>query len=198
MQDIKKVSCPSCGCSGVVGIFDTPEQLLLATREALQKGYPVWDTFTPYPVHGLDTVQKLRRSPLPFVTLTAGLVGGLCGFSFQYWTSVIDWPLNVGGKPFNSWPAFVPVLFECTVLFAGVTTVLALFLINRWPQRCSCVSQVSMTCDKFALWLGGKQEYPLDVEKEWAEFLETRGACRADPVHASETSFHSVGETCKK
>src|SRR5689334_9955529 len=104
--------------AGVIGFYQDPHALLEATAKARDAKYKDFDAFTPYPVHGMDAAQGLKRSSLPFVTFAAGITGCSLGFLLQYWTSVVDWPLIVGGKPFNSWPAFVPVMFECTILFA--------------------------------------------------------------------------------
>ena len=116
--------------AGVIGYFEDDHDLIHAMEQVREAKYQYFDAFTPYPVHGLDAAQGLKRSPLPFVTFAAGITGCTLGFLLQYWTSAVDWPINVGGKPMNSWPAFIPVTFECTVLFAGLATVGAMFLLN--------------------------------------------------------------------
>ena len=121
--------------AGVIGFFSDPHDLLKATEKVRDSHFKNFDAFTPYPVHGMDAAQGLKRSPLPFVTFAAGLTGCTLGFMLQYWTSVVDWPLIVGGKPFNSWPAFVPIMFECTILFAGLATVGGMFLLNGLPNN---------------------------------------------------------------
>jgi len=150
--------------AGVVGYFSEPHDLIEATRKLRDAKYRSFDAFTPYPVHGLEAAQGLRRSPLPYVTFAAGLAGSLSGFLLQYWTSAVDWPLNVGGKPFNSWPAFVPVMFEATVLFAGLCTVAAMFIFNGLPNMRRRIFDPGLTRDKFALFI----EAPLNVEREEA------------------------------
>jgi hypothetical protein len=137
--------------SGVIGFFDSPEILLEAMRKVRAARYQHFDAFSPYPVHGLEAAQGLRRSPLPFVTFGAALTGCSLGFLLQYWTSAVDWPLNVGGKPFNSWPAFVPVMFECTILFAGLATVAGMFLFNGLPNTRRKIFDPSLTRDRFAI-----------------------------------------------
>src|SRR3954470_24306994 len=87
--------------TGVVGFFDDPNTLVEAMRKVRDQNFQFFDAFTPYPVHGLEAAQGLKRSPLPYVTLVAGVTGCLLAFLLEYWTSAIDWPLNVGGKPFN-------------------------------------------------------------------------------------------------
>jgi hypothetical protein len=148
--------------AGVIGFFKNGHDLVHATAKVREANYEHFDAFTPYPVHGLEAAQGLKRSPLPFVTFAAGLTGCTLGFLLQYWTSVVDWPLNVGGKPFNSWPAFVPVMFECTVLFAGLATVAAMFIFNGLPNIRRKAFDPGLTRDRFALVI----ESPLQVEDD--------------------------------
>jgi hypothetical protein len=137
--------------AGVVGFFNDPDALIEATRKVREARYKNFDAFTPYPVHGLDDAQGLKRSPIPFVTFAAGLTGCSLGFLLEYWTSAVDWPLIVGGKPFNSLPAFIPIMFECTILFAGLCTVAAMFLINGLPNVFRKSFDPSLTRDRFAI-----------------------------------------------
>lgn len=137
--------------TGVVGFFDGPNAILEGMKKVREANYACFDAFTPFPVHGLEHAQGLKRSPLPWVTFLMGITGTIVAFAFQYWTSVVDWPLIVGGKPFNSWPAFVPVMFELTILFAGVSTVLALILFCRLPNTTKKTFDSALTRDKFAI-----------------------------------------------
>jgi hypothetical protein len=187
--------------AGVIGFFDDTHTLIEATTKVRDANYQHFDAYTPYPVHGLEAAQGLKRSPLPFVTFAAGLTGCTLGFLLQYWTSVVDWPLNVGGKPFNSWPAFVPVTFECTILFAGLATVGGMFIFNGLPNIRRKTFDSGITRDRFALVI----EAPLDVdtdeldqahlrkktktfkpfnESEAAEFLRKSGAKEVKSVYA--------------
>ena len=144
--------------AGVIGYFTDPNELIVATRKVREARYASFDAFTPYPVHGMDEAQGLERSPLPFITFAAGITGCTLGFSLQYWTSAVDWALNVGGKPFNSWPAFVPVMFECTILFAGLATVAGMFILNRLPNLKYRAFDPRITQDRFALLIEPKAE----------------------------------------
>lgn len=137
--------------AGVIGFFASPQALLKATEKVKNAKYRSFDAFTPFPIHGLDAAQGLKRSALPFVTFAAGLTGCTLGFLLQYWTSAVDWPLIVGGKPFNSWPAFVPVMFECTILFAGLATVGGMFIFNGLPNHHRKAFDSGLTRDRFAL-----------------------------------------------
>jgi hypothetical protein len=148
--------------SGVIGFFDDTDTLINATAKVRDARYENFDVFTPYPVHGLEHAQGLKRSPLPFVTFGAGLAGACLGFLLQYWTSAVDWPINVGGKPMNSWPAFVPIMFELTVLLAGLSTVAAMFIFNGLPNTKRRIFDPRLTNDRFAVVI----EAPLKVEDE--------------------------------
>ncbi len=137
--------------AGVVGFFDSASSLMDATKKIRDANYESFDCFTPYPVHGLEKAQGLKRSPLPFVTMGAGLTGFMCAMLIQYWTSAVDWPLNIGGKPLWSWPAFVPIFFELTVLFAGLCTVGGMFLLNGFPNTKKRAFDNNITRDRFAI-----------------------------------------------
>ncbi|MCI0406500.1 MAG: DUF3341 domain-containing protein [candidate division Zixibacteria bacterium] len=134
-----------------VGFFDDPEELLKAGNAARARGFKNLDAFIPYPVHGINEALGIKRSWIPWVTLGAGITGGGLAFLFMSWTSAVDWPLNVGGKPYISWPAFIPITFECTVLFAGLATMFALWAACRLPQANPKVLDLRITDDRFAL-----------------------------------------------
>jgi hypothetical protein len=139
----------------LIGIFQNEHDILQATRAARKDGLDIVDVFTPYAVHGMDRAMGLPPSRLPWVCFLMGLFGAVTMTVFQYWASAVDWPINVGGKPWNSWPAFVPVIFEVTVLLGGVSTVLAFILwAGLKPGAQSPVSDLRVTDDRFALVLG--------------------------------------------
>ena len=124
----------------MIAVFDNETDLLAATRAAREAGCEIVDVYTPYAVHGLDEAMGLRPSRLGWVCFLCGAAGAALAVWAQFWTSAVDWPLNVGGKPFNSLPAFVPVIFEVCVLLAGLGVVGALLLRCRlWPGRESVV-----------------------------------------------------------
>jgi len=138
--------------SFLVGVFSDPEKLQRVILPLRRENFRIFDVYSPYPVHGLDESLGIRRTRLPWVTLLAGLTGLTLAITFQYFTAVLDWPLNVGGKPDNSTLAFVPVSFELTVLFGALGTVGALFLRTRlFPGKREVLIDPGVCDDKFAL-----------------------------------------------
>jgi Protein of unknown function (DUF3341) len=119
---------------GVVAEFLTPDELIDAVEKTRQAGYRRIEAYTPFPVEGLSEALALRRNNVPLITLIGGLTGGLGGFFFQYWVCVIAYPVNIGGRPLNSWPAFIPVTFELTVLGAALSAVFGMLALNGLPR----------------------------------------------------------------
>ena len=112
-------------------VFRHEDELFAAALDAREAGFEVHDVYTPFPVHGMDQAAGLKRSRLTWIALIAGAIGLMFGLGLQVWTSAYDWPLNVGGKPFNSFPLFIPVTFELTVLFSGLIAIGVLLVRNR-------------------------------------------------------------------
>jgi hypothetical protein len=142
----------------LVGVFAREDAIISVTRAATDAGLPVHDTFTPYAVHGLDAAQKLPRSKLTFVCGAGGALGFCTSFFLQSYTQGIEtpvlsgWPINVGGKPFLPWPAFVPVLFELTVLFAGLISAAGLLAFcGLFPGKKPRLLIDGVTDDRFAI-----------------------------------------------
>lgn len=119
---------------GLMAEFQNPHDLVEAARRAREAGYRQMDAYSPYPVEGLAEALGLERTRVPLITLIGGLLGAAVGFALQYWISVIDYPINVGGRPLNSWPAFIIVTFELTVLFAALFAVLGMLALNGLPM----------------------------------------------------------------
>jgi len=119
---------------GVMAQFDSPSHLVAAARETYEAGYRQINGYSPFPIEELDEAIGFKRTTLPLIVLAGGILGALGGFFMQYWTEVIDYPIIVGGKPFNSWPAFIPITFECTVLAASFAAVFGMLALNKLPQ----------------------------------------------------------------
>jgi len=114
--------------------FDTPTAIVAAARRAYAEGYRRMDTYTPFAVEGLAEELHLHRTRVPLIVLLGGLTGCLGGYLLQYWIMAIYWPVNVGGRPLNSWPMFIPVTFELTVLVAALSAVLGMLALNGLPH----------------------------------------------------------------
>lgn len=134
----------------IVALFEDEGSFLKAAREV--KGVKDLDAVTPYPVHGLEQILNIKRSWIPWVTFIFGLLGLTAGLALTYYTSVVSWPLVIGGKPFFSLPAFIPVVFECTVLFSALASVAALFYACDLPRMNPPILDKDLTSHKFALY----------------------------------------------
>lgn len=119
---------------GQMAEFGTEHHLLEAAQAARRAGFTHLDAYTPFPVHGLSDILGFRRSRVPLITLLGGLAGGATGFLLQYWVSAVAYPLNIGGRPLASWPAFVPPAYELTILFSAFGALLSMFFINGLPM----------------------------------------------------------------
>jgi hypothetical protein len=166
---------------GLLALYDNPDSLLRAAAQTREHGYADVDAFTPYPVHGLSEALGIRKSWVPYVTLVMGLSGAAAGLFFEIWTMGIDWPLNVGGKPFVALPAYIPVMFEAGVLIGGTMTLTALFIACGLPNLKKPILDRDITNDRFAL-------YVPDSGPEWNEeralrFLHATGPVEVRVVH---------------
>ncbi len=119
---------------GLLAEFDSATAIVTAARQAREAGYVKVDAYTPFPIHELDAALRLPRTKLPWIVLAGGVAGLLAGLGLQYWASAIAYPMNVGGRPYASWPAFVVPAYETTILFASITAVVAMILLNGLPQ----------------------------------------------------------------
>jgi ActD protein len=118
---------------GLVAEFQTPEQLVRSAEQAHAHGYRRMDAFTPFPIEGLPKALG-KRTRLPLLVLIGGIVGGTGAYFMQWYANAVSYPLNVGGRPIHSWPAFIPITFELTVLAAALTAFLAVFVLSGLPR----------------------------------------------------------------
>jgi hypothetical protein len=125
---------PAATLHGLLAEFETPTALVEATERARLAGYRKMDAYSPIPIEELSEALGLERTRLPRLVLLGGLLGGLGGFGLQYWASTLAYPLNIGGRPLNSWPQFIPVTFETTVLGAALTAFIGMWALNKLPQ----------------------------------------------------------------
>ena len=119
---------------GLLAEFETAEDLLRATRRAYAAGYRAMDAYSPFPVEGLTDALGWRTNAIPLIGFFGGLTGALTGIGMQYWIHAVALPINVGGRPLDSWPSFVPVTFELAVLFSALSMVAGLFILNGHPE----------------------------------------------------------------
>ena len=149
--------------------FESADDLVAGAAEARGAGFDVYDVYTPYPIHGMDRAVGLAPSRLTWIAFLAGALGLVFGLTLQVWTSAYDWPLNVGGKPFNSFPLFIPVAFELTVLFSGLIAIGVLFARNRmWLFSKRRVFE-GVTNDRFVLVLR-QSDASFDIDKAQSLF----------------------------
>ena len=142
--------------SVIVCLFEHEQDILNATRSARESGYPILDVYTPFALHGMDEAMGLKPSRLPIVCFLFGLLGAAAILYFQFWTSATDWAIDVGGKPWNSLPAFIPVTFEMTVLVGGLGTVATFLIRSRlYLGKKPKLPHIGVTDNRFALVLDG-------------------------------------------
>jgi hypothetical protein len=139
--------------SGMAAIFTTEEAFLNAAKATYGAGFRKFDAISPYPVHGMEEACHIKRSWIPYVAMVMGLIGLTSGLAFTYWTSVVNWPINVGGKPFFSLPAFIPIMFELTILLAALSAVVSLFIATGLPRIDPPTIDPDLTCHKFAIFI---------------------------------------------
>ncbi len=122
------------GIYGLIAEFDNPTALVKAARAAREKGYRKLDAFSPFPIEGLNDALHLHKNKLPLIVLVGGIVGGLTGYLLQYYITVISFPINIGGRPLHSWPSYIIITFELTILFGALSAVLGMLGLCGLPM----------------------------------------------------------------
>ena len=164
---------------GIMAEFDSPQALVEAAKRTHQAGYQKIDAYSPFPIEGLAEELGVRRNEVPLVVLIGGITGALTGYLMQWWMAAVDYPLNIGGKPPHSWPAFIVITFEMTILFAGVSAVLGMLALNGLPMPYHPVFNVPRfvlaSKDRFFLIIfSSDKKYDPVVTRKFLESLEAR------------------------
>jgi hypothetical protein len=174
------------GLYGLIAEFDTPTEVVNAAHKAYEAGYRKMDAYTPFPIEELNEALHLKRSKVPLIVLIGGIVGALGGYILQYWASNITYPINIGGRPMHTWPMFIVITFECTILVASFSAVLGMLALNGLPQPYHPV----FNSPRFEL--ASRTNFFLCIESadpkfdvaETREFLE-----HLSPAHVSEVEY---------
>lgn len=164
---------------GLMAEFGDATTLVEAAKRTHAEGYRKVDAYTPFPMHELFEALEINDRRLQFGVLGAGFVGAFVGFGLCYWTQVIAYPLNIGGRPFNSWPSFIPVTFELTILFAAFATVVGMIVLNGLPMPYHPVFNVQRFAERASqdgLFLAIEAEDPKFDRDRTRAFLQSVGA----------------------
>ena len=169
---------------GLMAEFRTPGELVAAAHKARQAGYQKMDGYSPFPIEELAEALGFHYNRLPWLVLAGGITGAVVGYGLQYWTSVIAYPLNVGGRPLHSWPSFIPPTFETTILFAALAAVLGMLALNGLPMPHHPVFNAPRfalaTRDAFFLCI--EADDPRFDREQTRRFLESLGARQVSEV----------------
>jgi len=173
----------------IYGIYDDDSLLLSAIKDLKEKGYRVTNAYTPFPVHGLDDALEIKYSRLPYVAFGAGLTGTITAIFMQVYTMVIDWPVDIGGKPHFAWPSFVPITFELTVLFSALGMVAAFLYANGlYPGKQAKIIHPRQTDDHFVLVIEADNNESAIADVKGA--LQSSGAVSLQEEEHLQTSNH--------
>ncbi len=171
---------------GAMAEFDTPEELITAGERAFAAGYRRMDAYAPMPVSGLAEAIGYKRNKVAFCVLIGGICGAMFGFGLLEWMTVVAYPHNVGGRPLNSWPAYIPITFECMILFSALTALVSMLAMNGLPKPYHPVFNVAAfdraSIDKFFLCIESSD--PKFRTEDTLQFLRDTGAKEVSVVPA--------------
>jgi hypothetical protein len=170
---------------GFMAEFGTPEELLEAARRTYAAGYRRIDAFSPFPIEGLSDALGFHHGNLPLIVLIGGLIGGCGGFLLEYYAAVINFPINVGGRPLDSWPAFIPVTFELTILCGAFAATFGMLALNGLPTPYHPVFNVPRFAlasrDRFFLCIKARDpKFDVDETRTFLESLHGREVSEID------------------
>jgi hypothetical protein len=171
---------------GLMAEFDNPTDLVNAAHRAYEEGFRKMDAYSPFPIEELSEAIGFHRSKLPIIVFCGGLFGCIGGFLLQYWIAVVDYPINVGNRPFFSWPAFIVPTFEMTILFAALSAVLGMLALNGLPEPYHPVFNVSRfalaTRNRFFLCIEATDpKFDPDKTRRFLESLTPRNVSEVEP-----------------
>lgn len=169
---------------GLLAEYETPADLYHACEKVRDAGYGAWDAYSPFPVHGLEKAMGVKASVVPWITCILGFCGACFGFAVQYWMNAVDYPLIISAKPLNSYPAFVPITFECGILLGSFGAVLSMFGLNRLPQLYHSLFNAPrfsrVTDDRFFIAIEARD--PRFDAEETLALLQSTGALAVEEV----------------
>jgi hypothetical protein len=171
---------------GLLAEFETPDEIIRAARSAFDAGYRKMDAYTPFPVEGLNEAIGFHKNEMPLIVLLGGLAGCIGGYLLQMWAMVWSYPLNVGGRPLNSWPSFIPVTFEMTILCAGISAVFGMLALNGLPMPYHPVFNVERFAmasrSRFFLCIEARDpRFNLDQTRQFLQSLNPKGVYDVEP-----------------
>jgi hypothetical protein len=163
---------------GLMAEFSDNEKILAAAKSAYEHGYRKMDAFTPFPIDGLTESLGRKKPLIPLIVLLAAICGGLGGYFMEWYANVVSYPINVGGRPLNSWPMFIPITFELTILSGALAAIIGMLALNKLPEPHHPVFDAPhfdrASTDKFFLCIeAGDPKFDLEVTRKFLETLES-------------------------